>query len=79
MGCFCGVIEHMKLLTNPLYCKGGTTTFGKKCNGCGHCVHANRKLMKCFPESKDCAPEYNLEEDDFNRECECDFYEAIKK
>ena len=34
--------------------------------------------MKCFPGSKDCVPEYDLDEDDFSRECECDFYEAIK-
>lgn len=53
--------------------------FGKKCKGCGYCIHANRELMKCFPESKDCAPEYDLDEDDFNWECKCDFYEEIKK
>ena len=52
--------------------------FGKKCRSYGYCIHANRKLMKCFPGSKDCVPEYDLDEDDFSRECECDFYEAIK-
>ena len=25
---------------------------GRKCAGCRYCVHANRKKMKCYPNSK---------------------------
>ena len=32
------------------------------------------KKMKCFPESKDCKSEYNLKEEDFHKECNCDFF-----
>ena len=48
--------------------------WGKKVPGCGFCKHANYELMKCFPESKDCKSEYNLEEADFHKECHCDFF-----
>lgn len=35
------------------------------CPGCAFCVHANKELMKCFPESEDCKSEYDLDESDF--------------
>ena len=48
--------------------------WGKRCLGCGFCVHADKERMKCFPESKDCKKEYDLEEEDFIKECNCDFF-----
>lgn len=48
--------------------------FGRHCPGCGQCAHANKEQMKCFPESKDCKKEYDLEEEDFCKECNCDFF-----
>ena len=33
---------------------------GRKCAGCRCCVHANRKKMKCYPNSKNCKKEYAL-------------------
>ena len=48
--------------------------FGKKCDGCNFCVHADKDKMKCYPESKDCKKEYDLEESDFHTECRCDFF-----
>ena len=48
--------------------------WGKRCPGCGQCTHANKELMKCFPESEDCKKEYDLEEKDFEQEANCDFF-----
>ena len=48
--------------------------YGNRCLGCGFCVHADKEKMKCFPESEDCKKEYDLEEEDFNKECNCDFF-----
>lgn len=48
---------------------------GKRCKGCAYCIHADRAKMKCFPKSKDCESEYDLEESDFHTECNCDFFE----
>lgn len=31
---------------------------GRKCEGCGYCIHADHEKMKCFPESDDCQSEY---------------------
>lgn len=53
--------------------------WGKRCRGCAYCAHANKKEMKCYPNSRDCAPEYNLEEDDFKRECNCDFFKEKER
>lgn len=47
----------------------------KKCKGCAYCIHADKEQMKCFPESNDCASEYDLEESDFESEGNCDFFE----
>ena len=47
---------------------------GKKCAGCGKCVHADHEKMKCYPESDDCKKEYNLTEEDFHKEARCDFF-----
>lgn len=49
--------------------------FGERCKGCAYCIHANREKMKCYPESEDCKSEYDLEESDFENECNCDFFE----
>ena len=46
---------------------------GKTCPGCAYCVHSNKNLMKCFPESEDCKKEYDLE-----TSCCCDFFEKRK-
>lgn len=48
--------------------------WGKKVSGCNFCIHADKENMKCFPNSKDCAYEYDLKEEDFKKECFCDFY-----
>lgn len=48
--------------------------WGKKVPGCAFCAHADRDKMKCYPESKDCKSEYDLQEVDFSKECNCDFY-----
>ena len=48
--------------------------WGKRVPGCSSCAHANKEKMKCYPESEDCKSEYDLEETDFNKECNCDFY-----
>lgn len=50
------------------------STWGKKVLGCAVCAHANKDKMKCYPESEDCKSEYDLEEEDFHKECNCDFY-----
>jgi len=50
------------------------SVWGKRVHGCASCLHANKEKMKCYPESKDCKSEYDLEEIDFNEECNCDFY-----
>ena len=47
---------------------------GSACPGCAFCVHANKELMKCFPESEDCKSEYDLDESDFVGGCYCDFF-----
>lgn len=47
---------------------------GKRCPSCNYCVHADRDKMKCFPKSKDCKSEYDLEESDFYEERNCDFF-----
>ena len=47
---------------------------GRKCAGCRYCVHANRKKMKCYPNSKNCKKEYDLAEEDFHKEARCDFF-----
>ena len=49
---------------------------GKDCAGCGSCVHADHEKMKCFPKSSDCKKEYDLEEDDFHKRANCDFFKA---
>lgn len=49
---------------------------GKDCAGCGSCVHADHEKMKCFPKSADCKKEYDLEEDDFHKRANCDFFKA---
>lgn len=48
---------------------------GKSCPGCAYCVHSNKNLMKCFPESEDCKKEYDLDPTDFETSCCCDFFE----
>ena len=48
--------------------------WGKRCPGCGQCLHADREQMKCFPNSEDCKDEYDLEEEDFYKEANCDFF-----
>lgn len=48
--------------------------WGKKVPGCAFCAHADRDKMKCYPESKDCKSEYDLQKVDFSQECNCDFY-----
>lgn len=50
------------------------SAWDKKVPGCAFCIHANREKMKCYPESKDCKSEYDLEEKDFYIECNCDFF-----
>lgn len=40
---------------------------------CSNCIHANE--MKCYPNSKDCRKEYDLEETDFSELKPCDFFE----
>ena len=50
------------------------STWGKKVPGCAFCAHANKDEMKCYPESEDCKREYDLEEEDFHKECNCDFF-----
>lgn len=47
---------------------------GRKCVGCGYCVHADHDKMKCYPESEDCKSEYDLTEEDFHTEARCDFF-----
>lgn len=42
---------------------------------CSNCKHANKNEMKCYPNSKDCRKEYDLEETDFYELKPCDFYE----
>lgn len=49
---------------------------GQRCAGCGFCTHADHDKMKCCPHSEDCAPEYDLSEEDFHKEANCDFFEA---
>ncbi len=51
------------------------STCGKKVPGCAFCAHANKDKMKCYPESEDCKREYDLEEEDFHKECNCDFFD----
>lgn len=46
----------------------------KKCTNCSNCMYANRKAMKCYPESPDCALEYDLTPNDFTTNIRCDFY-----
>lgn len=48
--------------------------WGKRCLGCGFCANADKEKMKCFPKSEDCKSEYDLEEEDFHKECNCDFF-----
>lgn len=49
--------------------------WGKHVPGCAFCAWcADRETMKCYPGSKDCKSEYDLEESDFHKECNCDFY-----
>ena len=48
--------------------------WGRRVPGCGFCIHADKEKMKCFPESEDCKSEYDLEEADFQTECNCDFF-----
>lgn len=47
----------------------------EKYKSCAYCAHADKEQMKCFPESNDCASEYDLEESDFESEGNCDFFE----
>lgn len=42
-----------------------------KCIDCKNCDVEN---MKCYPKSKDCMPEYDLDEDDLTHVARCDFY-----
>ena len=48
--------------------------WGRKVPGCKFCIYADREKMKCFPNSDDCKKEYDLEESDFQTECNCDFF-----
>ena len=56
--------------------EGGQTMskWGKRVPGCAFCACADREKMKCYPGSQDCKSEYNLEEADFHKECNCDFF-----
>lgn len=47
---------------------------GKRCAGCSQCIHADHDKMKCYPESDDCKSEYDLTEEDFYKEANCDFF-----
>lgn len=42
---------------------------------CLDCKHCDIEHMKCFPNSKDCRSEYNLNENDLKTENYCDFFE----
>lgn len=48
--------------------------WGRRVPGCAYCEHADREEMKCFPNSSDCKKEYDLVEEDFHKECNCDFF-----
>lgn len=45
-----------------------------RCLDCEHCCLEEKK---CYPESEDCASEYNLNDEDIYtmRKWDCDFYE----
>lgn len=50
----------------------------KKCS-CNDCKYADKEKMKCYPHSKDCRSEYDLEESDFIELKRCDFYEPVNE
>lgn len=43
---------------------------------CIDCKHCNVSEMKCYPESEDCASEYDLVESDLYTAAVCDFFHA---
>ena len=44
---------------------------------CAYCACTDKeKKMKCFPKSKDCKSEYDLEESDFYENGKCDFFRS---
>jgi len=45
-----------------------------KCSDCRFC---DEWSMKCFPESEDCLPSYDLEKEDLDTPGICDFFEPI--
>ena len=44
---------------------------------CIECKHCDEKQKKCYPESRDCLPEYNLTDEDMYEYSDkrCDFFE----
>ena len=52
------------------------TNVKHKCRTCKHCDIEN---LVCRPNSKDCLPEYIIEEEDLDNEDVCDFYEKAEK
>ena len=49
---------------------------GRRCAGCGSCIHSDHSAMKCYPSSEDCKSSYDLTEEDFHREAMCDFFHS---
>ena len=47
--------------------------------GCRYCKHCDIENLKCYPESRDCEPEYDLTKEDLDRLEICDFYEPLEE
>ena len=43
---------------------------------CMNCTHCDISMLMCRPESKDCAEEYALDEEDLTTDDRCDFYRS---
>ena len=63
-------------------CTAGSDTMElryRKQHKCSDCRFCDEWSMKCYPESDDCLPSYDLDEEDLNEPGYCDFFQPIKK
>lgn len=45
---------------------------------CIDCEHCDARALKCRPETREFAKEYDLMGDDIRNECWCDYFKPIK-
>lgn len=59
-------------LRKSIYCQ-------KDWHKCSDCRFCDAQNLTCYPESNDCLPSYDLDEEDLSKPGPCDFFEPIMR